>query len=201
MNRRERKKEETRLNIIDCSVDLFRAKGFQETSMEEIAEKADISKGTLYNYFENKESILSAYIQFTIASFGQKIESLYNEHQGIESRLRLMLDFEHDLFGNDAELMAVYMTYRMQKLLDGPSANPFDETQRSGLENLVLKIIADAQMNKEVRSDIPPQVLARSFQLTIVNYFISCRFFQESLDLERLRAQSIEMFLNGAKLN
>lgn len=96
MNRRERKKEETRLNIIDCSIELFRAKGFQETSMEEIATKTDIAKGTLYNYFENKESILSAYVQSSIMDFGEELESLLKDHSGIEARLRLLLDFRHD---------------------------------------------------------------------------------------------------------
>jgi AcrR family transcriptional regulator len=58
MNRRERKKEETRKNIITSALELFKEKGFQETLVEEISEKADVSKGTLYNYFSDKESIL-----------------------------------------------------------------------------------------------------------------------------------------------
>ena len=36
------KKEKTKDSIIDCAVDFFRVKGFQETSMEEIAEKSDV---------------------------------------------------------------------------------------------------------------------------------------------------------------
>lgn len=38
---------------------LIRAYGFEETTMEQIAEEADIAKGTLYNYFPAKEAIIS----------------------------------------------------------------------------------------------------------------------------------------------
>jgi AcrR family transcriptional regulator len=199
LNRRERKKEATRLKILGLSIELFRAKGFRDTSMEEIAEKADISKGTLYNYFENKESILSAYIQATVEGLDQKMESILRDYPAIEPRLRLLMDFEHDLFGKAPELMINYMIQRMQRFLDRSSADPFDNVQRSGQENLILKIITEAQKNKEIRSDIPAQVLARGFLLISLNYFISCQLFQDYMDLERLRAQSIEMFLNGAK--
>ncbi len=54
MNRRERKKEETRIKIINCTIELFKDKGFSDTSMEEIAEKSDVAKGTLYNYFSDR---------------------------------------------------------------------------------------------------------------------------------------------------
>ena len=79
INRRERKKEETRVSIIDCAVSFFREKGFQETSMEEIAEKSDVSKGTLYNYFENKESILVGYFQTIIADYGKNMKENFAE--------------------------------------------------------------------------------------------------------------------------
>lgn len=199
VSRRERKKEETRLNIIDSSIELFRTKGFPETSMEEIAEKADISKGTLYNYFENKESILSAYIQSSIIDFGEEIEAQLKDHQDIKAQLRLLLDFRHSFFGKDPELTAIYMSFRMQTLFNTPSANPFSNPHRSGLENVILKIISGAQANNEIRRDIPTLILARNFQLITVNYFISCQFSQEPEELELLREQLIEVFLSGAK--
>src|SRR5690242_11836647 len=104
MNRRERKKEETRLNIIDYAVDLFKKKGFHKTSMEEIAEKADVAKGTLYNYFEDKESILSAYFQTKFADYGKEFMSFFKDNQEIKARLSRLMDFKNEVFGDDAEL-------------------------------------------------------------------------------------------------
>jgi len=92
MNRRERKKEETRENIIDCAASFFREKGFQETSMEEIAKKSDVSKGTLYNYFKDKESILVGYFQVVIADYGKQIKEKFTESKDMNKRYTLFFD-------------------------------------------------------------------------------------------------------------
>jgi AcrR family transcriptional regulator len=55
---RERKKRETRQRILDVAVELFQDQGFDQTSVDEIAARADISRGTCFNYFPNKEDIL-----------------------------------------------------------------------------------------------------------------------------------------------
>jgi AcrR family transcriptional regulator len=197
MNRRERKKEETRTNIIGCAIDLFQEKGYQETSMEEIAEKVDVSKATLYNYFQDKGSILIAYFQSKIADFGQEIKSTLQENQPLKVRLGNLLDFKNHIFGDDMELTANYFRYRLQSLLD---SNPFDNPQRSGLEHVVLEIITAAQTNREIRSDIPALVITRNFLLLTANYFLSSAYTKDPAEKENLKNQLIEIFLSGARL-
>ena len=68
-SRMERKKEETKLKIITAAMKLFKKYGFDETTMELIANEADIAKGTLYNYFPVKEAILGDFIK---RSFSEK---------------------------------------------------------------------------------------------------------------------------------
>lgn len=55
---RERKKAATKERIYFEALDLFRRKGFAATTVEEIAEAAEISKGTFFNYFPTKEAVL-----------------------------------------------------------------------------------------------------------------------------------------------
>lgn len=57
-SRRERKKEETRHRIFHAAVDLFRERGFEHTTVDDITEKADVAKGTFFNYFPRKEAVL-----------------------------------------------------------------------------------------------------------------------------------------------
>lgn len=61
--RRERKKLDTRRRIFRAAIDLFLAKGFDATTVEEIADKADVGKGTVFNYFPQKTSFLVAAYQ------------------------------------------------------------------------------------------------------------------------------------------
>lgn len=60
LNRRERQVQERRGEILSAALQLFESKGYLETSMEEIAETADVARGTLYNHFESKADVLLA---------------------------------------------------------------------------------------------------------------------------------------------
>ena len=60
LNRRERQVQERRAEILAAALQLFESKGYLETSMEEIAETADVARGTLYNHFESKADVLLA---------------------------------------------------------------------------------------------------------------------------------------------
>lgn len=57
-SRRDRKKKETRLRIIKAAQELYESKSLLQVSMEEISERADVSRVTLYNYFKNQECII-----------------------------------------------------------------------------------------------------------------------------------------------
>ncbi|UOQ46355.1 TetR/AcrR family transcriptional regulator [Halobacillus salinarum] len=57
-SRRNEKKQETREAIVQIAKQLFFEKGYDETTTEEIASKADIASGTLFNYFDTKADLL-----------------------------------------------------------------------------------------------------------------------------------------------
>lgn len=58
---RERKRRQTRQRIIDAGLKLFLANGFEATTLDAIAEAADISRRTFFYYFKSKEDIVLAY--------------------------------------------------------------------------------------------------------------------------------------------
>jgi len=55
---RERKKRENRKRILDAAAALFSEQGFAATTMEEVAARAEVGVGTLYNYFGSKDRLL-----------------------------------------------------------------------------------------------------------------------------------------------
>ncbi len=61
--RKERERIFKRNEILDAAVKLFAEKGFDHTTLDEIAEASEFGKGTLYNYFQNKEEIYTAILE------------------------------------------------------------------------------------------------------------------------------------------
>ena len=55
---RERKKQQTRERIASVALELFAERGYDETTLADIAEAADVSPRTIFAYYENKEDIL-----------------------------------------------------------------------------------------------------------------------------------------------
>ncbi len=55
---RERKKKDTRSRIQASAIDLINKKGYEATTMVDIAQKADVGVGTVYNYYKTKSDIL-----------------------------------------------------------------------------------------------------------------------------------------------
>ncbi len=58
MGLRETKAARTRAQIIDVAVRLFAERGYEKTTMEEIAERAEVGSSTLYRYFPSKDLIV-----------------------------------------------------------------------------------------------------------------------------------------------
>jgi AcrR family transcriptional regulator len=66
--RKEREKEQRRNDIMDAAERIFFRKGFDNSTMDEVAEEAELSKGTLYLYFKSKEDL-----QFALSRRGADV--------------------------------------------------------------------------------------------------------------------------------
>ncbi len=65
LSRREREKEAHRQEILDAAIKVFAEKGFSSATLDEIAQEAEFSKGTIYLYFSNKEDLLYSILDNT----------------------------------------------------------------------------------------------------------------------------------------
>ncbi|MEO3824573.1 TetR family transcriptional regulator [Actinomadura sp. B10D3] len=59
---RERKKQRTRLALIDAALDLFLAKGYEATTIDEIVAAVEVSQRTFFRYFGTKEDVVTSFL-------------------------------------------------------------------------------------------------------------------------------------------
>src|SRR6056297_3785338 len=85
--RKAREKERRRNNIVDAAEKVIFAKGLDQATMEEIAEEAELSKGTLYLYFKNKNELYMAITQRGSDMLNNRFSKVFaaaHDHTGIE---------------------------------------------------------------------------------------------------------------------
>ncbi len=74
ISRRERKKLTTKALLLDAARVLFAEKTVAKTTIDEIAEAADVSRATFFNYFQSKNAILQELWVEQISSFGASVD-------------------------------------------------------------------------------------------------------------------------------
>ena len=111
--RRKREKENRKSAILKAARKLFFDKGFKNVTVESIAKKAELSKGSVYLYFRSKEDIYTQILLSDIDKFHKVIANLMHEGQSSSAMLMALANTYADFFMNDRELFRIMMNYML----------------------------------------------------------------------------------------
>jgi AcrR family transcriptional regulator len=89
-----RRREETRARILRVAGRRFAADGVDHVRLDEIADDADVARGTLYNYFPTKESLICALLKPVLEQATRKVRGLeaLGPRRGVDALLALYLE-------------------------------------------------------------------------------------------------------------
>lgn len=96
---------ETRRRILDSAMTLFRDRGFEPTTMREIASQADVAIGAAYYYFDSKEALVMAYYQQTNHDMRDRIRSALTDAKDLKARLQAVIDIKFAYFASNRNLL------------------------------------------------------------------------------------------------
>lgn len=165
LSHREQKKEECRLAIVEAALALFEQKGYEATTMDEIAQSAKVSRPTVFNYFARKEDILAVIgvkltdrfrAEMTAAAAEQDVASPV-------SILRRLLCSMASLFAEYPETSRAFhmlaMMEHQQRRKGGAKCPvvPPEDPQKQEVERFFVGLIEAGQRQGEIRADFPPK--------------------------------------------
>jgi AcrR family transcriptional regulator len=81
------KAEETGLRILDAALALFREEGFENTTMRDIAQKAQVATGAAYYYYPSKEAIVMDFYKRSYAEMQPQIDAALKHAKGLPARV------------------------------------------------------------------------------------------------------------------
>lgn len=103
--RKQREKERRRQEILSAAREVFSKKGFNSATMEEIASRAELSPGTLYLYFKNKEELHTSLSIDILAYLGGEISKVVQEDIGVEEKVTKFRDVFIDVYDMDSSIL------------------------------------------------------------------------------------------------
>src|SRR6516164_6070244 len=103
--------EETRRQILDTDLSLFRDRGFEQTTIRDIAAKAGLSLGAAYYYFHSKEAIVAAYYHYVQNEHLTRARAAFAQSDELGDRLRAALHTKIDIMEHDRRLLRALFRY------------------------------------------------------------------------------------------
>jgi AcrR family transcriptional regulator len=136
---------------------LFEQVGYEAATMEQVAEAADVAKGTLYKYFPVKEALLAHQFQRDIAAGVNALWQVLAKQRSFAAQLRCLLH----AWAKWHEARRVYIAHYVRFQLANFGSSDLTRNGRASAARQILeRLCVDGQARGDVRSDLPAAQLA-----------------------------------------
>jgi AcrR family transcriptional regulator len=82
----------TRGRILEATLDLYRERGIKDTTLKAVADKADVSRGTIIHHFGSGDGLLGAVLDQVVESLEWPDERIFEGRSGRDARIRAFVD-------------------------------------------------------------------------------------------------------------
>ncbi|HEV8640992.1 MAG TPA: TetR/AcrR family transcriptional regulator [Methylomirabilota bacterium] len=108
-----------RAHLISMAADLFRAKGFDGTTLEDISKQTGVSRFKLYAWFGSKEGILKAAFDATWAHINEKVVAKLGPELNFRQTLDVLLSVTLDFAERRDPIAALFLQFSRREGIDG----------------------------------------------------------------------------------
>src|SRR4051794_17316358 len=115
---RERKKQRTRDALVRAALELFTTRGYDGTTVDDIADAVEVSQRTFFRYFANKEEAALALTEMTVAQFVASVRARPPHEAPVEALRQAVLEGWDTLNDIVAEVVPVELYLRMYRVIE-----------------------------------------------------------------------------------
>ncbi len=135
---RERKKRRTRAQIVSAAMRLFAERGYQGTTVADIAAAADIAPRTFFAYFPSKEAVVFHQVDEDVTSLARALR----ERREGESAMDALRRWIEEQFGRWDDETGADVAVRKRLCREEPALAQFDRSVMSRFEELLREAVA-----------------------------------------------------------
>ena len=188
--RREREKQERRQAILEAAAKVFLEKGPAAASMDEIAERAELSKGTLYLYFSSKEDLFVAAsaepLDYLISLFREAVDRSTTGLEAIKWAGWYFLDF---LVKHPGQFRMAFLSEGSSHSKVSPESMKAKAERQRECEHLIQTALTRAKEDGTLKPDSDIPLLSRLLWGHISGVLMlhsRCCYDDTTMDVDRL---------------
>ena len=171
LSRKERERLRRKEDIIRAAKKLFAEKGYKNTSMNAIAKKADFSKRTLYQYFENKSDL---YLSVALQIYEDLVSHLKNteltEQDGFGKIKEIFFAYYDFYNSNEEYFKIIYDIGKVRQESNNPKLKKYFEIYKNFTDDL-KGLIIEGQNDGSISEELDPELTTQSLIFILTGIF------------------------------
>ena len=192
--------EDTRRKIYEAAMELFREKGFEPTTMRDIAAKAGVALGGAYYYFSSKDAIVLAFYSEMQTTSNEPVLQALAGHKKLKDRIRCILEKRLELLEPNRKFCAALFRHAP----DGADPlSPFSDETRPIREGAIEHMrIAVEGSDAKVPPDLQPRLpyLLWLYQMALIMFWLYDRSPKQE-KTQRLMEKSLGLLVNLLRIS
>ena len=193
--------QQKRAAIVEAAIEEFKVSGFSATSMDTIAARAKVSKRTVYNHFESKDSLFTEISNASCEAVMEMMEIDFDPGRPVDEQLSEFAAAMIDLCCS--ETFATMARITLPEQLRNPGlANPgFDRIRRgeSGLATWLKQAIAAGVLDIEDAATASRQFIALILEFALWPQLIAGEKTPNHAQRRKIIASAVKLFLDGVR--
>lgn len=204
--RKEREKQKRKELIIRAAEKVFFSQGFERSTMDDIAEEAELSKGTLYLYFKSKEDLHISVVHKVGSRLKASMMGIENLDEDAFEKLvsmgRATIEFANK-FPDQMKSIMLIESFELQQTSYSTSQLK-DVIFKDSPVGIVIRIVEQGVKEKLIRADIPAPLIAHTLwmqMLSVVRFVSTKSTLIKMLELTPVQVYEshFELVLNGIR--